>query len=193
MLKLLRSLTVHGGELSDEVSVTRRERWSVSVMFCSWVTVHTSRRRQTERWTTAFRWSVAVSCKYVPPRHNVAKCTFTSKQTTWTPRTSRSYETAEHVLLKHSLCVVVDGVVANKQRGVESFGQQRVDGDHHQQHRQLQHRVQPQEHRARHHRQDPREHKILGKTKKDTLNTMKSILYLNRLLHSTVHPECKVQ
>lgn len=62
---------------------------------------------------------------------------------------------------KHSLCVVVDGVVANKQRRVEGFSQQRVDGDHHQQHRQLQHGVQSQEHRTRHHRQHPREYKIL--------------------------------
>lgn len=64
---------------------------------------------------------------------------------------------------KHSLCVVVDGVVANKQRRVEGFGQQRVDGDHHQQHRQLQHGVQSQEHRTRHHRQHSREYKILWK------------------------------
>lgn len=66
---------------------------------------------------------------------------------------------------QYSLCVVVDGVVADEQRGVESFGQQRVDGDHHQQHRQLQHRVQPQKHGARHHRQDPRKHKILREKK----------------------------
>lgn len=64
--------------------------------------------------------------------------------------------------LKDSLRVVVDGVVADEQGGVEGLRQQGVDGDHHQQHRQLQHRVEPQEHGTRHHGQDPREHKVLG-------------------------------
>ena len=62
----------------------------------------------------------------------------------------------------HSLGVVVDGVVADEERGVEGLRQQRVDGDHHQQHRQLQHRVQPQEYSAGHHGEDPREHEVLG-------------------------------
>ncbi len=39
-------------------------------------------------------------------------------------RTLHLYVMVEHDLQKHSLCVVVDGVVANKQRGVESFSQQ---------------------------------------------------------------------
>lgn len=60
-----------------------------------------------------------------------------------------------------SLRVVVHGVVAHKQRGVEGFGQQGVDGDHQQQHGQLQHRVEPQEHGAGDHGQDAREHEVL--------------------------------
>lgn len=63
-----------------------------------------------------------------------------------------------------SLGVMVDGVVADEQRGVEGLRQQRVDGDHHQQHGQLQHRVQPQEHGAGHHGQDAGEDKILPDT-----------------------------
>lgn len=60
-----------------------------------------------------------------------------------------------------SLGVVVHGVIAHEQRGVEGLGQQGVDGDHHQQHGQLQHRVQPQEDGARDHRQHACEYKIL--------------------------------
>lgn len=62
---------------------------------------------------------------------------------------------------------MVDGVVADEQRGVEGLRQQRVDGDHHQQHGQLQHRVQPQEDGARHHGQDAGEDKILPDTETD--------------------------
>lgn len=61
-----------------------------------------------------------------------------------------------------SLCVVVDGVVADEQGGVEGFRQQRVDGDHHQQHRQLQDGVQPQEHCTGDHGQNTCEHEVLG-------------------------------
>lgn len=65
-----------------------------------------------------------------------------------------------------SLCVVVDGVIADEERGVEGLRQQRVDGDHHQQHGQLQHRIQPQEDGAGDHGQDAGEHKVLRNTER---------------------------
>lgn len=61
----------------------------------------------------------------------------------------------------------MDGVVADEQRGVEGLRQQRVDGDHHQQHGQFQHRVQPQEHGTGHHGQDAGEDKILPDRRTD--------------------------
>lgn len=56
---------------------------------------------------------------------------------------------------------MVQVVVAQKEARIDGLGQQGVDGDHNQQHRQLQDRVQAEENCTGHHGQHPGEDKVL--------------------------------
>ena len=76
-----------------------------------------------------------------------------------------SFPTRHWALFEHSgghlLSAVVQAVVAQKEACIDGLGQQGIDGNHDEEHGQLEDRVESEENRTGHHGQHPREDEVL--------------------------------